>query len=255
MKELIQIIRSWDGSEIKGLSGYLGLNREEQGRLKAALQASEKLKAANLVVGALERLEAADIVAGALGGIFSSLILGLFGSAATYRDMLEDLARHIGVRAGLQGDSFAIEQKIVNQVIESAVARMDRKQKDRFVASIRRVASELGLEATERLDALRSKTAKQLPVALAGVGRGRVGAYLGSMIAVSSIGMASGFQLVGARAGDIMKACALLGGVFGAIGWMAAGLYSAFKLTGPNYRRMLAAVLYIHMIRSKPKAG
>ena len=38
--------------------------------------------------------------------------------------------------------------------------------------------------------------------------------------------------------------------IIGPVGWIGAGLFLIWKLTGPNYKRLIPAILYISMLRS-----
>ena len=39
--------------------------------------------------------------------------------------------------------------------------------------------------------------------------------------------------------------------LIGPVGWIGAGLFTIWKLTGPNYKRLIPAILYVVMLRSK----
>ena len=42
--------------------------------------------------------------------------------------------------------------------------------------------------------------------------------------------------------------------IIGPVGWIGAGLFALWKLTGPNYKRLIPAILYVAMLRSKPES-
>ena len=43
--------------------------------------------------------------------------------------------------------------------------------------------------------------------------------------------------------------------IIGPVGWIAAGLYTSWTLNGPNYTRLVSAVIYICMLRARRALG
>ena len=43
--------------------------------------------------------------------------------------------------------------------------------------------------------------------------------------------------------------------VLGPVGWIGVGLFVLWKLTGPNYPRLIRAILYIAMLRARQQHG
>ncbi|MBU7587572.1 MAG: hypothetical protein KAF91_32910, partial [Nostoc sp. TH1S01] len=43
--------------------------------------------------------------------------------------------------------------------------------------------------------------------------------------------------------------------IIGPVGWIGAGLFTAWQLTSPNYKRLIPAIIYICALRAKLDGG
>ena len=46
----------------------------------------------------------------------------------------------------------------------------------------------------------------------------------------------------------------VMGVIIGPVGWVGVGLYAIWQLSGPNYKKLIPAILYIAMLRHRVAA-
>jgi len=42
-----------------------------------------------------------------------------------------------------------------------------------------------------------------------------------------------------------------MGVILGPVGWVGTGIFAIWKITGPNYQKLIPAVLYLAMLRQR----
>lgn len=218
MKDLKDEMDRWSLEEIKGLGPIL---KVEEHVINSGKE------------------EAVMIVTRELAKASKSLIGFVFSSEMSYKDMVTSLAERLKIKVPPTSSSFTIESRIVEAVLTNITTRMDDKQKKAFEKKLRETAIQLNVNKS----ILPTISINMIgAAALSGVGT-----YLLANVALKAVASSLGFILPLTASTSIGVA---IGGLLGPIGWTGAALFTAWKLTGPNHKKMLASTLYIHMIRA-----
>ncbi|UQB79367.1 hypothetical protein KI429_07130 [Pseudomonas shirazica] len=156
------------------------------------------------------------------------------GSGVPYKELLNDVASHVGVAKSGLGNCEIMEMAIISKVVEQSVGRMSEADKVTFFESI---------------------GSSYRP----GMGPGALAALLTSLSASNAYSMAAVVasatmsSLVGR--GVVMAGSAGLGRglavLAGPVGWAITGLWTAFDLASPAYRVTVPCVIQIGHMRQK----
>ena len=125
-----------------------------------------------------------------------------------------------------------LEVEIARKVLETAWNKMTPEQREELEAELRRVAQEFDEsgELTGSASIFAALTDSQLS---------KFGVYLLSSTTLGTLKDVVGITLT------------LPFIILGPVGWIGAGMFAIWKLTGANYKRLIPAILYVSALRAK----
>jgi len=165
------------------------------------------------------------------------------GAKPTYNNILRRVADKLKIKIYKWESAESIEIKICQKVIETALDQMSDYQIEQLEKELYKESKKFGkkYELIESAGILSSLTAAQL----SGFGVYLLASTSLAFVA-SGIGIALPFAIYTAMSEVISF-------VIGPAGWIGLGLYSVWRLTSPNYRRLTSMIIYITIIRAKVK--
>lgn len=166
-----------------------------------------------------------------------------FGNEPSYKDIVRQVAKKLNVNYKNYHSAREIEIKISQKVLETVWEKMTPEQRNEMEEELRKTAQKFdktGSLATS-LTIFGSLTAAQLS---------GFGVYLLASTALGALTSTLGFTLPFVVYTTMSSAIAV---IIGPVGWIGAGLFTIWKLTGPNYKKLIPAIIYVSVIRSKPR--
>ena len=155
----------------------------------------------------------------------------LAGSEPSYAQIVQQVAEKLDINpVGATVEELEVE--IARKVLETAWNKMTPEQREEMEAELRRAAQEFDKsgELTESASIFAALTGSQLS---------RFGVYLLSSTTLGTLKDVVGVTLT----------LPLI--VMGPVGWIGAGMFAIWKLTGANYKRLIPAILYVSALRAK----
>lgn len=165
----------------------------------------------------------------------------LFDKDETYSDILVSICKKLDVRARKDEPAWVLEGKICQAVMRAVWERMTPQQRAAFDQEVARAAEQFGsgrewMKAGGAVGALLAAEASGF------------GIYLLATSGLAAVAGLAGITLPFAAYTSLTTA---MGVVLGPVGWVGTGLYAIWKVTGPNYPKLIRAVLYLAMLRQK----
>ena len=158
------------------------------------------------------------------------------GNGVPYKELLSDVASHVGVDKNGLGDCAKMEMAIIAKVLEQSIGRMSENDKVTFFESVgASYRPGMGPGALAALIA---------SLGLSGVTSYRLAAMVASATMSSLVGR--GVMLAGST--GLGRGLAVLAGP---VGWAITGLWTAFDLASPAYRVTVPCVIQIGHMRQK----
>ncbi|QHF44370.1 hypothetical protein PspS35_11505 [Pseudomonas sp. S35] len=158
------------------------------------------------------------------------------GSGVPYKELLGDVASHIGVGKSGLGDCAKMEMAIITKVVEQSVGRMSDEDKATFFESVG-ASYRPGMGPGALASLITSLSAS-------GLTSYRLAAIVASATMSSLVGR--GVMLAGSA--GLGRGLAVLAGP---VGWAITGLWTAFDLASPAYRVTVPCVIQIGHMRQK----
>jgi uncharacterized protein YaaW (UPF0174 family) len=174
----------------------------------------------------------------------SRSIFGMFlRKMPTYEDIVKQVAKKLKVKFAEKEKVELIETKISQKVFQTMWNKMTDKQKEELNKKMLEVSKKFDKSGTAIGSAsmLGALTAAQLT---------GFGVYLLASTSLGALTGAIGVALPFTVYTTMSSAIAV---IIGPVGWIGAGLFAIWKLTGPNYKKLIPAIIYINMLRSKQK--
>lgn len=168
----------------------------------------------------------------------------LVGSEPSYSQIVQQVAEKLDINpVGATVEELEIE--IARKVLETAWNKMTPKQREEMEAELRRVAQEFD----ESGELTRSAS---IFAALTGDQLSKFGVYLLSSTTLSTLKGVVSVTLPFVAYATMSRAIAV---IIGPVGWIGAGLFAVWKLTGANYKRLIPAILYVSVLRAKQQGN
>lgn len=164
-----------------------------------------------------------------------------FSKHETYSDILRSVCSELGVRPRKDEEPRVLEEQICRAVMRTVWDRMTLDQRERIEREIAHVAAQHGKSA-EWVKAV-GATGTVAAAELSGFG-----VY---MLATTSLAAISGMAGVTLPFAAYTTLTSAMGVVLGPVGWVGTGLFAVWKVTGPNYKKLIPAVIYLAMLRAK----
>ena len=173
-----------------------------------------------------------------------SVFGNLFGSRREYREIVCQVADKLGVWYGRVETTERIETKVAQKVLRTVWEKMTPAQRQQMEEALKKAAQEFDGSGL-------GQSASVLAALLAGKLSG-FGVYLLASTSLGAVTGVLGFTLPFAVYTTMSSTIAV---VLGPVGWIGAGLFVLWKLTGANYKRLVPAILYIAMLRANQQKG
>ena len=160
----------------------------------------------------------------------------------SYRQIVEQVAEKLDIgqpALTIRNLEIQISQKVLWTVWE----KMTPEQRVAMEAELRQTARQFGKGGS--LAASTSIFATLTAAKLSGFG-----VYLLASTSLSTLTGAIGFTLPFAVYTTMSSAIAT---ILGPVGWIGAGLFAIWKLTGANYKRLIPAIIYVSVLRAQQK--
>lgn len=162
------------------------------------------------------------------------------GNEPSYLQIIVQVAKKLDIDyTGLT--TKEIEVRIAQKVLQTVWEEMTPEQRTQMETELRQVAQEFDKEGALLLSG--SIFATLTAAKLSGFG-----VYLLASTSLSALTGAIGVTLPFVAYTTMSSAIAT---ILGPVGWIGAGLFAIWKLSGPNYKRLIPAVLYVSALRAQ----
>lgn len=165
----------------------------------------------------------------------------LLGCEPDYREIVEYVAKHLHVSYSKYTFISDLEIKISQKVLETVWEKMTPKQREQMEIELRKAAQEF--DKTGSLVTSSSIFATLTAAKLSGFG-----IYLLASTALGALTGAVGITLPFAV---YMAMSMAIKTVIGSVGWIGAALFALWQSGESNKERLIPAIVYICMLRSK----
>lgn len=205
------------------------------GRISLSSSVCRQLSAAKEgAVGEFERGMVAEELARFGGNSLMNLFRG--GNGVPYKELLSDVASHVGVSKESTGDCARMEMAIITKVFEQSIGRMSDEDKATFFESLG-ASYKLGMGPAALAALIASLSAS-----------GMTSYGLAAMVASATMSSLVGRGVAFAGGATLSRGLSVLAGP---VGWAIAGIWTAFDLASPAYRVTLPCVIQIGHMRQK----
>ena len=168
----------------------------------------------------------------------------LAGSEPSYSQIVCQVAEKLDIDYfGLNAED--LEGQIAQKVLETVWENMTPEQKVKIEDELRRTAQKFDKGGTLAGSA-------SIFAALTGAQLSGFGIYLAASTALGTLTGVIGVTLPFAVYTTMSSAIAV---IIGPVGWIGAGLFTIWKLTGANYKRLIPAILYVSALRAKQQGN
>lgn len=158
------------------------------------------------------------------------------GNGVPYKELLSDVASHVGVSKESTGDCARMEMAIITKVFEQSIGRMSDEDKATFFESLG-ASYKLGMGPAALAALIASLSAS-----------GMTSYGLAAMVASATMSSLVGRGVAFAGGATLSRGVSVLAGP---VGWAIAGIWTAFDLASPAYRVTLPCVIQIGHMRQK----
>lgn len=205
-----------------------------KGRISLSSSVCKQLSAAaEGEVGEFVRAMVAEELTRFGGNSLMNLLRG--GSGVSYKELLSDVASHVGAKTAA-ADCAQMEMAVIAKVLEQSLGRMSEEDKKTFFDSVG-MSYRPGMGPGALATLLASLTAS-------GVASYRLAALVASATMSSLVGRGVAF----AGGATLGRGLAVLAGP---LGWAITGIWTAFDLASPAYRVTVPCVIQIGHMRQK----
>ena len=206
-----------------------------QGRISLSSSVCDALiKAKDGSVGLYERALIAEEFTRFGGNSLMNILRG--GSGVPYKELLCDVASHVGVPKASMADCAVVEMAIIAKMVERSLDNMNEEEKATFFASVGGSYT-TGMGPTAMALLIASLTAS------------RASSYgLAAMVASATMKSLVGRGVAVTGGAAFGRGLAVLAGP---LGWAITGIWTAFDLASPAYRVTVPCVIQIGHMRQK----
>lgn len=226
-----------DGADVDDLAVLIDhITDKGEGRISLSSAASKKLidaKSAGHVDDACRALIAEELQRFGGNSLFN-LMRG--GAGVPYKEVLCDVAGHVGARYSSKSDCAQIEIAILEAILEQSLEKMSEQDKERLFA-------EFGGTYVPGAGPV-VMAALQAAIKASGFGAFKLAAVVANAIAKAILGRGLAF---GATTG-LMRGISVFAGP---IGWAITAIWTLFDLGSPAYRVTVPCVVQIAYMRQK----
>jgi uncharacterized protein YaaW (UPF0174 family) len=165
----------------------------------------------------------------------------MLGNEPSYKKITQQVANELKIKFKKYETSQELEIKIAQKVMETVWEKMTPEQRKEMEEELKKTAKEFdrGKALASSASIFGALTAAQLS---------GFGVYLLASTTLGAITGVIGLTLPFAAYTALSSA---IGIIIGPVGWIGAGLFAAWKLTGANYKKLIPAILYVCALRAK----
>lgn len=157
------------------------------------------------------------------------------GSGVPYKELLGDVASHVGVSTSAMGNCAKMEMAVIAKVLERSLSQMNEEERKTFFDSV----------GASYQPGMGNESAASLVAHLMASGS----TYLiAAMVASAVMSGLIGRGVVLAGGAALGRGLAVL---TGPVGWAITGIWTAFDLASPAYRVTVPCVVQIGYMRQK----
>lgn len=167
------------------------------------------------------------------------------GYQPSYLEIVRQVASHLKVPYTTDDLPSQIEITIAQVTLQTLWERMTPEQRQAMEEQWRKTAQEFGKIGSVL-------TSGSIFAALTAAQLSGFGIYLLASTSLYAITGMIGLTLPFAVYTTMSSAIAV---IIGPVGWIGAGLLALWMLNGPNYKRLVPAVLYVCMLRARQSLG
>ena len=169
----------------------------------------------------------------------------IFDDQPSYQKIVRRAAKKLKIKCEKYESAREMEIKIAQKVIETMWEKMTPEQKREMEEQLRKTASQFD-KGGELLGS------SSIFLALTGAQLSGFGIYL---LASTTLGALSGMIGITLPFVVYTTMSSTIAFVIGPVGWIGAGLFTVWQLTGPSYKRVIPAILYICALRARLHGG
>lgn len=162
------------------------------------------------------------------------------GNSLTYKGIVCKVAGKLKIDYLPDQTSQEIEIKINQKIFETMWNKMSDEEKNEMKAKLEEMA--------KKYDKSGVMSSSALVGALIAGNLSGFGVYL---LASTSLGALTGVLGVTLPFAVYTTISSAISVILGPVGWIGTGLFVIWKLTGPNYKKLIPAIVYISNLRSK----
>ena len=169
-------------------------------------------------------------------------VFGYFsGSEPSYKDIVCQVANKLKIDCKNYHDIKEIEIKIAQKVLETVLEKVTPEQRKEMEEELHKIAQKFD-------DTGSFVSTGGIFAALTAAQLSGFGVYLLASTTLGTITSILGFSLPFTVYTTMSSAISV---IIGPVGWIGAGLFAIWKITGPKYKRLIPAIIYIFFLRSK----
>ena len=163
------------------------------------------------------------------------------GSEPSYRDIVCQVADKLGLSHGSHQSVKEIEIEIAKKVMKTVWEKMTPEQRRQMEMEWQKTAKQF--DKTGAFAGSASIFAAFMAANLSGFS-----VYL---LATTGLGALTGVLGIALPFAAYTAMTSAIAVIIGPVGWIGAGLFALWALTGPNYKKLIPAILYICALRSQ----
>jgi len=161
----------------------------------------------------------------------------------SYHQILQTVAKQLEINIpAAENTEEQIEQRICQKVLSGVLEKMNASQREMFIAAIQKESAKYGSD----------KSLLGVGGVAAALTAGKLGGFSTYILASSSLAAITGAAGLTLPFAAYTGLSAALGTALGPVGWIGLGLFALLS-GGPQYDKLIPAILYISMLRNEPK--
>ncbi len=169
----------------------------------------------------------------------------IFDDHPSYQKIVRRSAKKLNIKCSKYESASGMEIKIAQNVMETMLQKMTPEQKREMEQQLRKTASQFD-KGSELL------ASSSIFIALTGAQLSGFSTYLLASTTLGTLSTIIDITLPFIVYRTMSSAIAV---IIGPVGWIGAGLFTVWQLTGPSYKRVIPAILYICALRARLDGG
>lgn len=175
--------------------------------------------------------------------IFEDFYRDVFGKPESYKDILRSICSHLKLQVKPFYAVDDMERMICQKVMETVWDKLTPQQRVELDEELGKIAESYG-KSNEWIKA------GGLSGAIVAGELGGMTTYIMATSALSALSGLFGITLPFVVYTSLTRAMSI---VLGPIGWISSGLYAVWKISGPNFKKLIPVALYISALRYESK--